>query len=334
MYNHRFNRGTTAILALIVPLLFSYSIASNNINISNAPYSVTLKLINEVILPGNPSDIVLKDDYAYILCPSIVLVRISEPYDIPKIKIYSEISDNAKAIAFNGSYAYLAQSDGIIKIVNFQNIDNPVNDGTVNSFGHISKISVLNGYLYFITTELGLHIYDITVPNVPIPKGNQVVAGEPNGLYLKNKFAYITSSNAILTIIDISDISKLPIAGTYNFGINFYDVFVNENYAYIPQGSTGVQVLNIASLPSPKHITNIFSRRFAKQVVVEGYYTWVNDESSIQAFYSRDPEDQLYAGSYDNGGNIINKIAVIDNKYIFLCSSENKLKIIQIYYNY
>lgn len=326
--------GTVIILMIIVPFVFSYASENNSSINVNAPYSVTLKLVNEVTLPGNPSEIIIKDDYAYILCPSVVLVRISEPYNIPKIKIYTDLANDAKSIAFNGSYAYLAQSDGVIKIVNFQNIDSPVSDGSVNSFGNITKVSVYNSYLYFISKELGLHIYDVTVPNLPIPKGNQVVSGEPNGLFLKNNYAYVTSSNATLTIINVSDISKLPIAGTYNFGINFYDVFVSENYAYVPQGSTGVQVLDIASLPSPEHITNIFSRKFAKQVVVDGYYTWVNDDNSIQAFYSREPKDQLYAGSYDNGGYSINKIAVEDNKYIYLCSSNNKLKVIQIYYNY
>jgi len=326
--------GTLIILLIIVPIFILYASDNYYLNSDNAPYSVTLKLVNEVTLPGNPSEILIKDDYAYILCPSVVLVRISEPYNIPKIKIYSDLANNPKSIAFNGSFAYLAQNDGIIEIVNFQNIDKPINDGSVNSFGNILKVSVLNGYLYFITKELGLHIYDVTVPNVPIPKGNQVVSGEPNGLFLKNNYAYVTSSNATLTIINVSDVSKLPIAGTYNFGINFYDVYVNENYAYIPQGATGVQVLNVGSLPSPKHITNIFSRKFAKQVVVDGYYTWVNDDNSIQAFYSREPEDQLFAGSYDNGDYTINKIAVVDNKYIYLCSSNNKLKVVQIYYNY
>jgi hypothetical protein len=334
MYKRRFCTGTVIILIIIVPFIFTYASENNYLNTANAPYSVTLKLVNEVSLPGNPSDIYIKDDYAYILCPSVVLVRISEPYNIPKIKIYSDLATDPTSIAFNGSFAYLAQSDGVIKIVNFQNIDKPVNNGSVNSFGNITKVSVLNGYLYFITKELGLHVYDVTVPNVPMPKGNQVVSGEPSGLFLKNNYAYISSSNATLTIINVSDISKLPIAGTYNFGINFYDVYVNENYAYVPQGATGVQVLDVGTLPSPKHITNIFSRNFSKQVVVDGYYAWVNDDNSIQAFYSREPEDQLFAGSYDNGDYGINKIAVVDNKYIYLCSSNNKLKVIQIYYNY
>ncbi len=331
MYIRRLYTGIMIMQMVIVPFLFSHSRENNSLN---APYSVTLKLVNEVELPGNPTEVILKEDYAYILCPSVVLVRISQPHYIPKIKIYSDLAKSPNSIAFSGSFAYLAQSDGIIKIVNFQDVDKPVVEGSVNSFGNISRIYALNGYLYFISKDLGLHIYDITVPDVPIPKANQVVAGEANGLFVKNNYAYITSSHAVLTIIDISDITKLPIAGTYNAGINFYDVFVSENYAYIPQGSTGVQVLNVASLPSPKHLTNIFSRRFSKQVVVQGYYTWVNDENSIQAFYSRNPEEQLYAGSYDNENYSINKIAVLDNKYIFLCSANAKLKVIQIYYNY
>jgi hypothetical protein len=331
MYNRRSLMGAIIIMSIIVPFLFSYAASDNS---PSAPYSVTLKQVNEVTLPGNPIDIYIKDDYAYILCPFVAVVKISDPKNIPEIKTFSNLQTSSRSIAFNGSFAYLAQSDGIVKIINFQNIDYPSEAGSVNSFGSIIKIAAYNDYLYFITKELGLHIYDITVPNLPIPRGNQVVSGEPNNLFVKNKYAYVTSSNATLTIIDISDISKLPVAGTYNFGINFYDVFVNENTAYVPQGATGVQVLNIGSLPSPIHITNIFSRRFSKQVVVEGYYTWVNDENTIQAFYSREPKDQLYAGSYDNKNITINKIAVVDNKYIYLCSSNNKLVVVQIYYNY
>lgn len=91
----------------------------------------------------------------------------------------------------------------------------------------------------------------------------------------------------------------------------------------------------ISKLPTPAWITNIFSRKLAKQVVVSGYYTWVNDDNSIQAFYNKDPKSQLFAGSFDNGNNgSIIRLDVIDAKYIYMVTTDNKLKVIQIYYNY
>jgi hypothetical protein len=333
MSKRRLYRGIIIFLMVIIPCSFTYA-SSENITKSPAPYSVYLKLINEVKLPGNPIDIYINEDRVYLLCPSVVVINITDPNNIPKPNVYNNFTSSANSISFNGSYAYIGQDNGVIRIVDFKNTDSPQSRGSIDAFGPISKVFVYNGYLYFIRKDFGLNVYDITIPEVPISKGTQVVVGEANSLFVRNHYAYVTSSNAYLTIIDVSDISRLPVVGTYNSGINFYDVYVNENYAYVPQGATGVQVINVSDLPSPVHITNIFSRKFAKQVVVNGYYTWVNDDNSVQAFYSREPKDQLYAGSYYNTGGTINKLAVEDNKYVFLCSSDMKLKILQVYYNY
>ena len=193
---------------------------------------------------------------------------------------------------------------------------------------------VYNGYLYLIRSDFGLNVYDVSVPDFPVTKGTQPVTGQATGLFVKNNYAFITTSTASMSIVDISQTSSLPVIGSYFAGINFYDVCVSDNYAYIAQGSTGVQVVNVSKLSNPVQVTNIFSRKFSKQVVISGYYTWVNDENSIQAFYNKEPKDQQWAGSFDNAGSSINKIDVEDAKYIYLCSSDNKLKIVQIIYNY
>ena len=150
---------------------------------------------------------------------------------------------------------------------------------------------------------------------------------------MKNNYAFVTSSTANLAIIDISQISKFPIIGNYISGISYYDVYVQDNFAYISQGATGVQVVDIAKL-EPCHATNIFSRKFSKQVEISGYYTWVNDDNTIQAFYNKDPINQLWAGSFSNGETCINKIEVDEGKYIYLCSNDNKFKVVQIFYDY
>jgi hypothetical protein len=303
------------------------------------PYSVTLKEINEIALPFPPVDMIIKEGTAYLVCSSgiagaITTINISNPNNIPPVRSFGGLADNPVSITFYGPYAYIAQSNGQIQIINFKDINNPLPGKTIETFGTIGKMVTNNGYLYFVRKELGVTVYDITVPDFPILKGNQIVMGTPNSIFIKNNYAYVTSESASLSIIDISNLSQLPVVGTYNFGFVFYDIFVSDNYAYIPQGNTGVQVLDISKLPTPEWVTNIFSRKSARQVVVSGYYTWVNDENSVQAFYNKDPKSQLWAGSYDNGSSTINKLDVIDAKYIYLCTTDSKLKVIQIYYNY
>lgn len=338
MFNRRFIKGVLSFLLFVLTFFYEFSVqgisAENKHAGSFFPYSVTLKLITEISLPGNPVDVVLKEGYAYIICSTLAIANISDPANISSVKYYNDLPDPPLSIAFNGSYAFIALANGTISILDLRNIDSPKNDGNIDAFGTLVKVAVNNGYLYSVKKELGLQVYDVSTPNFPILKGTQVVSGEANGLFIKNNLAYVTSLSANLSIIDISNLSTLPVVGNYNFGINFYDIFVSDNYAYIPQGATGVQVINISKLPTPEHITNIFSRNFSKQVVVSGYYTWVNDQNTIQAFYNYDPTKQLFAGSFDNLGSNINKIQILDNKYIFLCSDNNRLRVIQIIYNY
>lgn len=300
-------------------------------------YSVSLKLINEIYLPSEPTDIYLSDGYAYIIgtsgnSGSVIIADINDPYNIPHYLSYN--ADKAALIAVNGYYAYIADRNNLIKIINFKNKYSPKPEGDLDALGEITKMVISEGYLYYIRKDFGLHIYDISIPTVPIFKGNQIVIGDANGLFVNNKYAYVTSSSGNLTIIDIKNLSNLPVAGNYNFGINFYDVYVEDKLAYIPQGSTGVQVIDVSKLPTPEWVTNIFSRKSSKQVIVSGYYTIVNDENTLQIFYNKDPKNQLYAGSFDNMGAVINKIAIYNDKYIFLCSSDRKLKVVQMSYNY
>jgi hypothetical protein len=324
------------ILLQIAIVIFSLTGNSGSANTKSAIYSVSLKQINTAVLPQQPVDIVVADDKFHILCSSAGSASLLTYYtDLRNISepIRFDIDGNATSIAFNSSYAYISHSDGTIDIINYKNINEPKKVSTIDAYGNIVKMIMNNGFLYYIRKDFGLNVYDVTIPDFPVYKGNQLVSGDANGLYVRNNLAYVTSSNASMSIIDVSDISKLPVVGNYNFGVKFYDVYVKDNYAYIPQGTTGVQVINVSKLSSPQWTANIFSRKFAKQVVVSGYYTWVNDDNSIQAFYNKEPQNQLWAGSFDNN-NSINRIEIYDGKNIYLCSSDSKLKVLQIDYNY
>lgn len=305
-------------------------------NTSHANYKVYLDLQSEADLPSNPIDIVLNDGYAYIVCEmnGVYRVDISNPYELKKAEYLNVALSGAKSIVFNGAYAYISQSDGKIKIINLKNFNLPVISGSYDTFNKIEKMMIGSGYLYYIRKDFGLHIIDVSNPEVFIPRGNQLVPGDATGLFIRNNYAYITSSNAYLSIIDVKDLIKIPVVGTYNFGVSFYDVFVSDNYAYVSQGTSGVQVINVKDPSKPKWETNLFARKNAKQVIVHGYYTWVNDDVTIQAFYNLDPKSQLWAGSYNNNNYSINKFIVDEGKYIYLASSNNKLQAISITYSY
>ncbi len=328
MNNHIAVRSTLLSILLIASLAQPGSVAASGSSI----YDVRISLLNKALFSSQPVDVQLLDDKAYILAGlTVTRFNVSDPADIKDQLSFGNIA-GVDAMAFSSRYGYFL-SGGRVKIFDLTT-NPPMDRGYFETQNTVAKLCVLNGYLFLLRRDLGLFVYDIKNPEMPILKGNQIIFGDANSMYIKGESAYITSSNARFQIIDYTDPVKLPIVGTYFMGTNFYDVFVQDNFAYISQGSSGVQVLNIETPSNPQWVTNIFSRKSSKQVVVSNYYAWVNDDNTIQAFYNKDARSYLYAGAYDNEGASINRIAVINGKYILLCSSDGYLKVLQIEYNY
>lgn len=321
---------------ICLPFLLLLTLLSLWLNIGSAEasetsYNVYFSVANTTILKDSPTDIQIVDDKAYILSSyEVAVFNAADPAGLSLIADYTAFS-GASAYAISGKYAYVAQGTRI-SIFDISTTP-PKEKYYFTAQGGVVKMAVSNGLLFYVTRELGLFCYDLSYPENPVFKGSQITPSDANSLYISDRKVYITCSNAHLSIIDISEPSKLPVAGTYTFGSAFNDVYVQDDYAYLCQGSTGVQVLNIKKPPSPEWVTNIFSRKDSRQVVVSNYYAWMNDDNTIQAFYIKD-KSYLYAGSYDNEGASINRIAVVNGKYIYVCSNDYRLKVLLIQYSY
>jgi hypothetical protein len=310
-------------LSCIILLLFSASIIYCN--------QVYLTLIKEVSLGSEPTDIILNEGIAYVTTGgSVYSYSTADPYKIEET-IYQSLSGTS-SITFTGRIAYTLGSDNQIHLFDFTQ-DPPVKKNTIRTNGTIKKIVIDNGYLYVINQDAGLQVYDVNVADFPIFKNTQILPATVNGLFIKDRKAYITGLAANLSIIDAADISKLPIIGTYTNGVKFYEPYVDGNFAYIPQGNTGVQVLNISKLPFPEWVANIPGRKSANQVVSSNFYVWVADDKSIEGFFNKETNAFFFAGNYKNN-SVIKRIALIEGKYIYMVTADKKLKVLKIDYKY
>jgi len=293
---------------------------------------VYLTLIKEITLDSEPRDIILYNDKAYITSGSdLYSVNTKDPYN-PELVSYDGM-EGSSSVAFTGRFAYAIGSFDGIKYFDLTKTP-PTYKSKIITSGSLKKIVIDNGYLYVVNNTLGLQVYDVNIGDFPLFKNTQILPGDANGIFVQDRKAYVTSTNANMYIIDAGDISRLPIIGTYNYGTSFFEPYVDGNYAFLPQGNTGVQVLNISKLPFPEFVASIFARKFAKQVVSSNFYVWVADEYSVEGFFNIDSKSFLFAGNYKNGEAVVNRIAVIEGKYIYLCSADKKLKILRIDYRY
>lgn len=314
-----------ALLAIIIFLLVS--------PLFNTAHTgqVYLDQIKEVKYSTEPFDIVLHDNIAYVLTlGSVYSVTTVDPYNLTSTEI--KPVSGAASISFIGHYCYALYSDGVIVVYDFSK--SPVVKKTqINTNGRIKKILIDNGYLYTINEDAGMQVYDVNIADFPVYKSTQAIPFNANGIFVSSNKAYISSSGGHLSIINVTDKSSLQIVGSYSSGTSFFEPFVDGNTAYIPQGSTGVQVLDISKLPNPKWEFNLFGRKNSHQVVASNFYVWVADDKSIEGFYNDSPGSYYFAGNHKFSDKI-NRIAVIDGKYIYVTSKDKKLKILKIDYKY
>jgi len=291
---------------------------------------VYLDQINEVKFGTEPIDIVVYDNAYIITGSSLYSVSINDPYNLNTTEI--KPVSGTKSVAFIGHFCYALYNSGVIVVFDFSK--SPVAKRTeINTNGRIQKILIDNGYLYAINEDAGLQVYDVNIADFPVYKNTQIIPFNANGIYISNNKAYISSSGGHLSIIDVADKSKMQIVGTYTSGTSFFEPFVDGNTAYIPQGNTGVQVLDISKLPNPEWKFNLFGRKNSHQVVASNFYVWVADDKSIEGFYGDKPTSYYFAGNFKFTDKI-NRIAVIDGKYIYVTTKDKKLKILKIDYKY
>ena len=308
--------------------IFTLLILLNSYAISNQVY---FTLINEIPLDNEPVDIVINEGLAYIITGAVLYsFNTDNPYS-GDLKNYQNMSGTT-SISFSGRFAFTIGSGSGISVYDLTK-DPPVRKNSIITSGKLTKLVIDNGYMYVINQSAGLQVYDVNIPDFPVFKNTQLLNSDANGIFVRDKKAYVTSKNANLSIIDVSDVSAMPIIGTYTNGVNFYEPYIDGDYAYLPQGNTGVQVLNITKLPFPEWITNLYARKFARQVVSSNFYVWVADDKSIEGFFQKNSKTYYFAGNFKNN-DVINRIAVIDGKYIFMCTADKKLKILKIDYSY
>ncbi|KXK55714.1 MAG: LVIVD repeat protein [Chlorobi bacterium OLB5] len=291
---------------------------------------VYLDLIKEVKFSTEPRDIILNENAYIITAGSVYSVSITDPYNLNNTEI--KAVSGAKSIAFIGHYAYVLYPGANIVVYDFSK--SPVQKKTeIITNGRIQKIAINNGYLYAVNEDAGMQVYDVNIADFPVYKNTQVIPFNASGIFVTNTRAFVTSTGGHLSIIDITDKSKLPIVGSYNSGTSFFEPFVDGNIAYVPQGSTGVQVLDISKLPTPEWQFNLFGRKNSHQVVASNFYVWVADDKSVEGFYNDAPKSYYFAGNFKFKDKV-NRIAVVDGKYIYVCTKDKYLKILKISYRY
>jgi len=157
----------------------------------------------------------------------------------------------ASDLSVQGNYAYIADSNSGVHIVDISAPSSPTIINTIPEFGSTQEVIVENNIAYIFDYGWGLRIYDVTDPLNPVSLSQIDVNGIANGGTVVNNIAYVAKLTDGLQLVDVTDPTAPALLGAIDTTGWASDVEVVGNIAYVADGAAGLQLVDISNPSLP-----------------------------------------------------------------------------------
>ncbi len=228
---------------------------------------------------------------------------ISQGFVTPELRLY-DVSQPKNPTLLSSILASTAGSEVIIKGDYVYEVDTTIRAIDVSSPSYpvvVASTTLLAPYSAFISgpylyaaQDAGLAIFDISdsqsieyLDTAPLPNVGLVGSNQRNGLYVRERFAYVTDIGADnFHIVDIHDPYNATSVGYITGFSNPQEVVVSEGYAYVVESSSSeLNVINISSSTGPFIARTISSVQAGPtDLALAGNYLFVGGSSGVTVF--------------------------------------------------
>lgn len=203
-------------------------------------------------------------------------------------------------IDLDGSYAYIADADQGMRIVNISNPLSPSNVASVLLPQYARDVEVRSNYAFVASSPF--KVFNVANPASPIEIASTNV-GNAFAVELSGNYAYVVrrDGSRSLAILNIANPSNPSLVGTANIGSVDCHVRVSNNYAYVALQDTGFHVVDVSTPSSPVILTtNRFS--YAQGVDLKGGYAYVGVYGGLKVMNISTPSNPQLVASLPYSG--------------------------------
>lgn len=232
--------------------------------------SYNLETVGQV--GGATYGLFVQGSYAYIgLGPRLVTLDISDPSSPTLVGQTSPLPDFVRGVYVSGDYAYVANEESGLCIVDVSNPATPEDVGAYDTPGWAKEVTVADGYAYIADDLHGLQVIDVSDPTNPSWVSSYTIQHRVNGVAVSGNYAYVAGgpnwngSQYVgdgLHVLDISNPEDLWEVGFFPASYSAEHVVVAGNLAYITESLSengqmiggGLRVLDISNPAAPTAI--------------------------------------------------------------------------------
>jgi hypothetical protein len=245
-----------------------------------------------------PYGVAASNDHAYVAAQSagLRIVDASTP-SAPVEVSCAETPGQSEAVAVEGSYGYIAASDGL-HVIDVSTLASPVEIGSADAPGRPESIAVSGGNAYVCDTD-GLRVFDVSTPTIPVEIGLWDTVGGCSDVAVSSEYAYVTADDG-LHVIDVST-PAIPVEiGDFYTPSRLESVAVSGTHVYVV--GDDLTVIDVSSPANPVEVGWYYSGGVG--ISVAGTYAFVSYESLsssgqdyLKVFDVSDPTDPGWVAS-------------------------------------
>jgi uncharacterized repeat protein (TIGR02543 family) len=240
-------------------------------------------------LGGRESAVAVQGNYAYVgEGSSLLVVSISNPSS-PSFVSRLALPANVLDIALNGQYAYVADGDAGLQVVDISNPTVPLLKGFYQTPGWARAIAIQTGKVY-VADGAGLEILDLSNPKYPLLLGSTSYNGAADNVVVQSNgsgmLAYL-SSGEYISVIDVSQASSPVLRGHVHIGgLWSSSITLCGKYIFAASVGDGLHMVDVSNVNAPLDLGSVAAAHWPDAVTtINGQLHAVNSLSGPNSGY-------------------------------------------------
>ena len=242
---------------------------------------------------------------------------------------FMDTNGEAKGVAVVGNFAYIADSNSGLAIIDITDPSNPLNPVYMDTNGTARSVTVVGNFAYVADFNEGLAIIDISDPINPVTPIYKDTNGSAFDVTVEGNFAYLADNNSGLAIIDISNPTSPgePVYVDTNGPATGVEVMGTN--AYVADNSSGLAIIDISDPTNPGTPSYVATNGSAFGVTVDGNNAYLaTRDSGLAIINISDPKNPGTPVYMDTAGSAYG--VTVRGNYAYVSDSINGLAIIDI----
>ena len=155
---------------------------------------------------------------------------------------FVSLANSALDVEVSGQYAFLADGQSGIHVLDVSDPENPVQLNQLNTH-YAYGVDLSGDYLYVADWTNGLLVYNVTDPSSPVLVARLEEADWAEKVHISGNRAYVACYNEGLKVVDVSNPANPVFLERVNFG-TVRSVFVSDERIYAVVYGEGVSIID------------------------------------------------------------------------------------------